>query len=553
MASVSIDVASPVANISVKAKGARADKAPGNDGFGALVDSNIADAAPADTPAPQDRPQQVVRSDDTTPAQSDRREPREAKQAATKPANDNPNATAADATQIETDVAAGTPDVKVSAGTETKVTTGVATTEVALAAEITADTANTDTPATTEEAAVPASLLTVIAQTGIVPAAISVAANTVVSDTPAVEADVTAITGVTAATATAAASADVTIAAPAATATAPATDGAEVTAEADATVAVQTAKTDAATAATGEPVSTDDALLAAAAQVATATKPAKTAATGETTVEVKPEVAAQVTAKAEATAATNIAQPARKADAEPVNAPKLDTATTDTGIKPAAQAQTGEATTSAKPTEEQRPNRAAARADIAADASVQSDAPQNNAPQVQTTLTSQLQLQTPGAANAAAPLNASVQLGNNIAVPLSGLAVNIALNAQAGQSRFEIRLDPAELGRIDVRLDVDKHGQVTSHLTVERPATLDLLRRDAPQLQRALEDAGLKTGDSGLQFSLRDQSQQQQRADEDAQRNSYRLVVDEIPAIPAETARTYARLAAARGGVDIRI
>ncbi|MFZ5732267.1 MAG: flagellar hook-length control protein FliK, partial [Pseudomonadota bacterium] len=204
-------------------------------------------------------------------------------------------------------------------------------------------------------------------------------------------------------------------------------------------------------------------------------------------------------------------------------------------------------------TQEQRPPRAAARAEAADDALVQTNAPQNNTPQVNT-LTAQIQTQTPGAANAAVPMNASVQLASNVAVPLSGLAVNIALNAQAGQSRFEIRLDPAELGRIDVRLDVDRNGQVTSHLTVERPATLDLLRRDAPQLQRALEDAGLKTGDSGLQFSLRDQSQQQQRADDDStQRNSYRLVVDEIPAIPSETARTYARMAAARGGVDIRI
>ena len=33
-----------------------------------------------------------------------------------------------------------------------------------------------------------------------------------------------------------------------------------------------------------------------------------------------------------------------------------------------------------------------------------------------------------------------------------------------------------------------------------------MLRQDAPQLQRALDDAGLKTGNGGLQFSLRDQS-----------------------------------------------
>src|SRR5262249_35481774 len=55
------------------------------------------------------------------------------------------------------------------------------------------------------------------------------------------------------------------------------------------------------------------------------------------------------------------------------------------------------------------------------------------------------------------PASASAAL-----VPVAGLAVEIAARAQAGRNRFEIRLDPPELGRIDVRLDVDASGQVTS-------------------------------------------------------------------------------------------
>ena len=73
-------------------------------------------------------------------------------------------------------------------------------------------------------------------------------------------------------------------------------------------------------------------------------------------------------------------------------------------------------------------------------------------------------------------------------VPLEGLAVEIAARAQAGRNRFEIRLDPPELGRIDVRLDIDRSGQVTSRLVVERAETLDVLRRDAHQLERALQE-----------------------------------------------------------------
>ena len=139
-------------------------------------------------------------------------------------------------------------------------------------------------------------------------------------------------------------------------------------------------------------------------------------------------------------------------------------------------------------------------------------------------------------------------------MPLSGLAVEIAVTAQSGKSRFEIRLDPAELGRIDVRLDVDRHGQVTSHLTVEKPETLAMLRQDAPQLQRALEDAGLKTGDGGLQFSLRDQSSSGQNSGNETGRNAQRLIIREEQTVPPVTAQqSYGRMLGSNSGVDIRI
>ncbi len=142
----------------------------------------------------------------------------------------------------------------------------------------------------------------------------------------------------------------------------------------------------------------------------------------------------------------------------------------------------------------------------------------------------------------------------NIPVPVNGLAVEIVANAQIGRSRFEIRLDPPELGRIDVRLDVDKQGQVTSHLIVEKSSTLDMLRRDAPQLERALQDAGLKTSDSGLQFSLRDQSQSQRNNDNDSGRNSHRLhIVEDEPVAVEPAARGYGRMSGQRGGIDIRV
>ncbi len=93
------------------------------------------------------------------------------------------------------------------------------------------------------------------------------------------------------------------------------------------------------------------------------------------------------------------------------------------------------------------------------------------------------------------------------AVPLAGIAIAIAGKAFEGKNRFEIRLDPPELGRIEVKLDLDRDGRITSHIVADRPATLELLRNDAATLQRALDDAGLKTANNGLQFSLRDRSE----------------------------------------------
>lgn len=168
------------------------------------------------------------------------------------------------------------------------------------------------------------------------------------------------------------------------------------------------------------------------------------------------------------------------------------------------------------------------------------------APAHTTTLTQQ---------TAAAP-QLTAALATNVPVAVQDLAVTIAARANAGASSFEIRLDPAELGRIDVRIEVDRHGQVTSHLTVEKPETLAMLRQDQTQLQRALDNAGLKTGDSGLQFSLRDQSSsgQQQGQQQDNGRHAQRLVIRDEELPPAVTAgRGYGRMLSASGGVDIRI
>ena len=136
------------------------------------------------------------------------------------------------------------------------------------------------------------------------------------------------------------------------------------------------------------------------------------------------------------------------------------------------------------------------------------------------------------------------------AIPLAGVAIEIAGKALAGKNHFEIRLDPPELGRIDVRLDIDRDGNVTSRMVADRTDTLDLLRRDAAGLERALNDAGLKTADNGLQFSLRDQSSGQEQSYAGA---AQLVVEDATPSSIEPMQRDYSRLAASGGGLDIRV
>lgn len=158
----------------------------------------------------------------------------------------------------------------------------------------------------------------------------------------------------------------------------------------------------------------------------------------------------------------------------------------------------------------------------------------------------------PTGATAAPTATSTLAQPQSVAVPLSGLAVEIATQARNGNNRFEIRLDPPELGRIDVKLNVDRNGNVSTHLTADRADTLDLLKRDQASLERALQDSGLKTSDNALQFSLR-QQQDFGRDDAPSQNTTQLNVPDDDPA-PLEALRQgYGRLLGLGGGLDIRV
>lgn len=164
-----------------------------------------------------------------------------------------------------------------------------------------------------------------------------------------------------------------------------------------------------------------------------------------------------------------------------------------------------------------------------------------------------LGLQTAAASATTGATSAAPASGAAAPVPVALLGVEIASHAQAGRRRFDIRLDPPELGQIDVRLDVDRDGTVVSRLIAERAETLDLLRREALQLERALQDAGLKTNSQSMQFSLRDHGGDRHGARDDgpAPRSPASAAESSTPSDAAAT--TYRRFNRGAGGLDIRI
>ncbi len=118
----------------------------------------------------------------------------------------------------------------------------------------------------------------------------------------------------------------------------------------------------------------------------------------------------------------------------------------------------------------------------------------------------------PGAGPAAAPVGSTAPAMTAAAPPAVQVAVQVA-RGNAGET-IVVSLKPAELGTVEVSLELGADGRMSAHVAVERPQTLELIQRDASQLERALLDAGIDLAPGALTFDLRQdgQTSAQQRA-----------------------------------------
>jgi flagellar hook-length control protein FliK len=135
------------------------------------------------------------------------------------------------------------------------------------------------------------------------------------------------------------------------------------------------------------------------------------------------------------------------------------------------------------------------------------------------------------------------------------VAVHVAKAVSEGNDRITIKLSPADLGRIDVRLDIGTDGRIQAVFAADKPGTVEMLQRDARELERSLQDAGLRADSGSLSFNLR--GEQQQQRDNDAAGFAGGTSPDNAGAalseLPAAATQIYTNSAAGNGRLDIHV
>lgn len=131
--------------------------------------------------------------------------------------------------------------------------------------------------------------------------------------------------------------------------------------------------------------------------------------------------------------------------------------------------------------------------------------------------------------------------------PAQQLGVSIVRAAREGMDRIDIQLHPAELGRVEVKMELGHDGRIIAVVSAERADTLDQLRRDINQLEKALADAGFDTDGDSFRFD------DGNTPDRDGGETGHQFAGDDEPLQIADAALASRTLMSDRIGVDISV
>ena len=228
----------------------------------------------------------------------------------------------------------------------------------------------------------------------------------------------------------------------------------------------------------------------------------------------------------------------------PADATQVQVATASPALAPQAPS----------PAAQQGPSSSAVRADVAAPAPAQTGGGSGNQTSFGDTgfagtgssAQSSATTSTTQTAAAERPLPPAQQI-------IDQIKVSITRAAKAGLDKVTIQLKPHELGRVDVQLEMSEDHKVRVTVTADNKDTLALLQNDQRTLERALNDAGLRTDSNNLHFSLRSDSDAQNAANEGRNGGKNAAAADNGATDDADDiAMTYdyAEAARVRGGID---
>jgi flagellar hook-length control protein FliK len=140
---------------------------------------------------------------------------------------------------------------------------------------------------------------------------------------------------------------------------------------------------------------------------------------------------------------------------------------------------------------------------------------------------------------------------------VANLAAEIARRMDGRTTRFEMSLDPLDLGAVQVSLEIAADGSLAARVACERPEALAELRGRSAELQRALEQAGFDLSKGGLSFE-HGQGRERHSGDgqprhEGARARAFQdalLAAEAADSLPAQPLRLRDR---PRAGLDLRI
>lgn len=149
---------------------------------------------------------------------------------------------------------------------------------------------------------------------------------------------------------------------------------------------------------------------------------------------------------------------------------------------------------------------------------IEADKPSSVAAQVEAAMTAAPETAEPTVetANGAAPSSSTSATGEtartDAAAQVRGspetvaqLSAQIAKKLENKVTRFDIALDPVDLGRVNVKLEIGRDGRVSAAMSFEKPQAAAELKARSGELRDALQQAGFELAQDALTFDLADQ------------------------------------------------